>query len=211
MSLIKKYKKTLIFIVGSLIVGVLVFHMGKSQSAEQQEESAELDVESVLVQDEAHSEVNTNLEEVSSAQTQSVYVDIKGAVEVPGVYEMQASQRVIDVIQKAGGLREDSDSNMINFAKQLEDEMMIYIPRVGEEVLVELPLNQESPNQTTININQAETNDLLSLNGIGPQKAQQIIVYRETNGPFKTIEDITKVSGIGEKTFEKIQEQITVD
>ncbi len=143
-------------------------------------------------------------------------VDVKGAVQNPGVYEGKANERVIDLINKAGGLAENADETKINFAIRVEDEMVIYVPLIGEEA-VELggtltsgALTSKEQNDGKININTANEVELQTIPGIGPAKATAIIEYRNTNGPFKTIEDIKLISGIGEKTFEKLSNSIKV-
>lgn len=146
-------------------------------------------------------------------QVITVFVDVKGAVNKPGVYEMQTGQRVVDAVQVSGGTVEQAEVKAVNFAQLLYDEMVIYIPYEGETV--DLPLAENSPqgegkDSDKININTAGVGELLDLNGIGPQKAEAIITYREEQGPFEKPEDIVNVSGIGEKTFEKIQDQIIV-
>ena len=168
--------------------------------------------------------------------TSEVYkVDIKGQVANPGIYSLKANSRVIDVIEKAGGLTENADTSVINLSKKISDEMVIIIyshEEVNEfgktkeqekQVLTECKNNEiyslennaciEIDNSTTIsgkiNINTASKEELMTLTGIGESKANDIIKYRETNGPFKSIEDLTKVNGIGESTLANIKENIT--
>lgn len=141
----------------------------------------------------------------------NVVVDVKGAVNFPGVFTFTSKQRVIDAINAAGGLRDEADTKQINFAQLLEDEMYIYIPEEGEETA---GIPDASPDHQTkeqmIDLNKAEETDLLLLDGIGPSKAAEIIKYREENGPFQSIEELTNVTGIGEKTFDRIKERIKV-
>lgn len=149
---------------------------------------------------------------------ENIFVDVKGAVQSPGVYEMESGTRVIDCIEKAGGLVPEAEQKLINLAQRLEDQMVIYIPVVGEE-LVDIhtttinPIGTETLSNGTskINLNQATKEELKQLNGIGDVKADNIISYRETNGQFQNIEEIKNVSGIGAATFDKIQEEITVN
>lgn len=210
MNVIEKHKMTILIVFGIVLISGGLYLLVNIQENEQLDSSVELTLESVIKgSDEEIDDEDEGMGEVEK-QVQSVHVDIKGAIEIPGVYEMMANQRVIDVVHKAGGLKDDSDSNTVNFAKQLEDEMMIYIPSIGEEVVVELPVSLDTSDGGRVNINQADLNELLTLNGVGPQKAQEIISYRESNGQFSKVEDIMNVSGIGEKTFEKIQDQLTV-
>lgn len=138
--------------------------------------------------------------------------DIKGAVIHPGVYTVAEGSRVIDLIQQAGGLAEDADPATVNFAQHVTDEMVIYIPKKGEEISAAAASqpNAMTAAKKTINLNAAGEPELLTLTGIGPAKAAAIIEYREVNGPFKSIEDIKAISGIGDKTFEKLKEEISV-
>ncbi len=144
-------------------------------------------------------------------------VDVKGAVQKPGVYEFLKGDRVTDVIQKAGGLKGEADSKQVNMAQLVEDEMVIYIPIKGEAVEVSNQPNEKSAGDTgsakgdgIININKASSEELQELPGIGPSKAMAILQKREELGLFKTIEDLKEVTGIGDKTFEKLRELITV-
>lgn len=142
-------------------------------------------------------------------------VDIKGAVKNPGVYSAQKGERVVDLITKAGGFTENADQNQVNLAQYVEDEMVIYVPQKGEisESITNSSFStsaNSSSNQGKININKANETELQTIPGIGPSKAKAIIEYREQNGPFQQIEDIQNVSGIGEKTFEKLKDFITV-
>ncbi|CAM3931417.1 helix-hairpin-helix domain-containing protein [Mesobacillus thioparans] len=138
--------------------------------------------------------------------------DIKGAVAHPGVYEVNEGSRVIDLIELAGGLENEADVTAINFAMYVQDEMSIFVPRIGEEVhSSSVPMqNAGGTANGKLDLNSAQSADLQTLPGIGPAKAEAIIEYRETNGPFKAIEDLKEISGIGEKTFEKLKDLISV-
>lgn len=143
---------------------------------------------------------------------QTIMADIKGAVVNPGVYVVEESDRVIDLVEKAGGLTKEADTAAVNFAMKVSDEMVVVIPKIGEEPSVLSPglgsagLNSDS----RVNLNTASASELETLPGIGPSKSAAIIEHRETKGPFQTIDDLKLISGIGEKTFEKLQEAISV-
>jgi competence protein ComEA len=144
-----------------------------------------------------------------------IMVDVKGAVRHPGVYKVEEGDRLIDAITAAGGYLPDADSRLLNHAMKLTDELLVYVPLVGEELLeggLSLVV-QQNPQNTDglININTADEILLMTINGIGPAKASAIINYREEHGPFISPESIMDVSGIGQKTFEKLEHQITVD
>lgn len=143
-----------------------------------------------------------------------IKVDIKGAVKRPGVYLAKEGDRIADVLEKAGGLQEGADSDRINFSKRVEDEMVIYVPRIGEEHPLIGGVSGDAGSGGSsgrINLNQASEEELQTLPGIGPARARAIIEYREQHGRFRQIEEIMEVSGIGEKTFEKIKERIRTD
>ncbi|MBS4217084.1 helix-hairpin-helix domain-containing protein [Bacillus sp. FJAT-49711] len=140
-----------------------------------------------------------------------IFVDVKGAVKSPGLYEATETDRVFDIIEKAGGLLDKANEGQVNFAQKVHDEMVIYIPKIGEEG--ENPfMNDSSPSQQNdkVNLNTASSVELETLPGIGPAKSAAIIEFREQNGAFKQIEDLQKISGIGPKTFERLQDLITV-
>ncbi|MER2063767.1 MAG: helix-hairpin-helix domain-containing protein [Alkalibacterium sp.] len=158
------------------------------------------------------SELDSNDQKKVPPEEVNVVVDVKGAVKVPGVFTFTSDQRVIDAIEAAGGLSDNADPKQVNFAQLLSDEMYIYIPEEGEEtVQVPIALEKNQSDDLMIDINKAEESELLLLDGIGPSKAGEIVRYRETNGRFQSIEDLTKVTGIGEKTFEKLKDKITVN
>ncbi len=139
--------------------------------------------------------------------TLDVYVS--GAVNKPDVYTLPLNSIVKDAIVAAGGATADADLEQINLATHLADQMQIDVPHKGE---VASPLGGSTPSATTakININTASSEELDKLPGIGPAIAKAVIDYRTQNGPFKQIEDINAVKGIGDALFEKIKDQITV-
>ena len=140
-----------------------------------------------------------------------IYVDIKGEVINPNVYKIKKGLRVIDVINLAGGLTEESDTSNINLSKIVTDEMVIVIKsKNNEEVYIDsdVDINNNNNNQL-IDINTCTISELLTLPGIGESKANNIIEYRKKN-KFNTINDIMNVSGISESLFNKIKEYIKV-
>ena len=143
-------------------------------------------------------------------ETKSVMlvVDISGCVKTPGVYEIADGTRLHDVIELAGGLTKDADIDAINQAELVTDGQKILIPAKAEddgEFATAKPTNNGK-----ININQADSMGLQEIPGVGPATAEKIIQYREANGRFQSIEDVKNVSGIGDKTFEKMKDKICV-
>lgn len=210
MEKIKQYRLpvTIASLVVVILFGRYVLNVSSNEEVNVDEETQELTLD-LLLDTEVYEEEDDDWDKEDSP----ILVDVKGAVVSPGVYELSKGERVDHAIKKAGGLIEEAEANAVNFAKQLTDEMLIYVPYKGEEGSESAFVSDLNVEQDThlINVNTAEMTVLLELNGIGPQKAQAIIDYRETNGLFSTIEELTDVSGIGIKTLEKIQNQITVD
>ena len=138
-------------------------------------------------------------------------VDIKGQVVSPGVYELSSGARIQDAIRAAGGFLPAADDRAINLAMKIQDELIIYVPKTGEEIA--LP-SSPSPTGTgasgagAVDINTATEAELVTLPGIGPSKAAAIISYRTENGKFKSVEDLKEVAGIGDKTFEQLKDGI---
>ncbi|MGI8316079.1 helix-hairpin-helix domain-containing protein [Halobacillus mangrovi] len=146
-----------------------------------------------------------------SSEENGIKVDVKGEVNQPGVYEVKSEMRVDDVIQLAGGMTDKADPSSVNLAQKLIDEMVIHVyssESVTSDGASEKPRIPNSNDQVVLN--QATVEEIQTLNGIGPSKAEAIIQYRQENGPFKTVEDLVNVSGIGEKTIENIKEDIRV-
>lgn len=174
---------------------------------------------------------------LNQKENKKYMVDIKGEVQTPGIYELENSSRVIDVINEAGGLTENADTTVINLSKKISDEMVIIIyskwqvehwkeTKEQEKYLQEQCISQkeeqakndaciddteENTNSTPsiININTATKEELMTLTGIGESKAEAIISYREKTA-FTKIEDIKNVSGIGDSIYEDIKNNITV-
>lgn len=147
-------------------------------------------------------------EETSKAE---VIIDVKGAVHKPGIYRFTGQARVYEALARAGGAKKEADLSQVNLAEPLRDGMILYIPKEGENrsqtgVFADLP----GASGGKIRINTATLAELEQLNGIGPSKAEAIIRYREEHGPFRTLEEIAQVPGIGDKTLEKFREQITL-
>ena len=203
---VKKYKW---FIVVSCVIAIVMLIYARSLVNDKVEENEW----TIPSEEEKAPEVSE--EELVPEPDVTNLVDVKGAVENPGVYEVMLDERVIDVIEKAGGLKEGADETKINFAGRLTDEMVLYIPLIGEEgenMIVSAGSSSTSTSQgdDKININKATSDELQNLPGIGPSKAEAIIAYREDSGLFQTIDDLKLVTGIGDKTFEKLQDLITV-
>ncbi|EGQ27603.1 MULTISPECIES: helix-hairpin-helix domain-containing protein [Sporosarcina] len=162
-------------------------------------------------------EVVPPVELVAEAVSVAILVDVKGAVKHPGLYSLQEGDRLLDAVQKAGGYTEEADTRLLNHAQKLLDESVVYVPVAGEE-----PPAYSQPAATAVsatggtqtaqvNINTANETEFQTLPGVGPSKAAAIVQYREEHGAFKQLDDLKNVSGIGDKTFEKLESSITLN
>ncbi|OUQ01094.1 helix-hairpin-helix domain-containing protein [Lactobacillus gallinarum] len=166
----------------------------------------------------------SNASNVASSESKTVTCDISGAVKHQGVYTLKNGARLQELIEAAGGTTDKAQLKTINRAILLKDQDKIHIPYKGEKVDSALTAgtgnnsasaaaNSSSENQGSgekVNLNTADVAGLQKLTGIGEKKAEQIIAYREQNGSFKKVEDLMQVSGIGEKTFASLKDQLTV-
>lgn len=214
-SFLSDHWRKLLFPVMIIVVLIFLFIPRGQTKDEAHVQQLPFPIEEQIVE-QTDKEVN---EEVIHVET-VILVDVQGAVTHPGVYSLNEDDRVIDAIQAAGGYKNHAESRLVNHAMKLSDEMLIYIPTEGEEppeetmaLLSNGSSNSESDEASgngVVNLNTATEVELMTLAGIGPSKATAIIQYREENGPFQIIEDVMNVSGIGEKTFEALQQDIMV-
>ena len=136
---------------------------------------------------------------------QYLYVHIVGEVVTPGMYQLPLGARLVDAVFAAGGLTESADNSSVNLARELSD---------GEQVVV-FSVNDQSEELGSnsgglISINRAGNKELEELPGIGPALSARIIAWREANGGFKSIEDLLKVSGIGENLLSGLKDSVTL-
>lgn len=155
-------------------------------------------------------------------ESEGIVIYITGAVKKEGIYELEENSRIADSIEAAGGLTEDANIENINLAYVLSDGMKIHIPTKSESInesqdntnqyITKENSNTEESKNTNekVNINTATQTELETLPGIGPSTALKIINYRKENGKFEKIEDIKKVSGIGDNKYSKIKDLIKV-
>lgn len=153
-----------------------------------------------------------------TASPQPIVVYVLGAVNKPGVYNLPPNSRIMDAAQAAGGFAEGADMSQINVAEPVRDGQRLELPGTGEFPTPEFAIANSGLVLTAtprpggkVNINTADAELLDTLPHIGPTLAKKIIEYREENGPFQSIDDLKKVAGIGEKTFEDIKPFITID
>ena len=224
MEKISYYKKYLILVFCLLLLAAFTIAFFKLNNEE-------TEVEDNLV---INNEITTK--EIAKQDEVKLYFDIKGSVKKPGVYEFTLGDKIIDAINKAGGLTKNATTNNLNLSKKLTNEMVIYVFSKNEltttkalepvsnaseckcETIeinncVDKNTTNESNKDTVpakININTDNKEKLMTISGIGSSKADAIIEYRTKNGNFKTTEDIMNVSGISKTIYDKIKDTITV-
>ena len=207
--------KMLLLVVILVIVGIIIIYLRNDNNENIKDDISILDTTK-----------NTTTKSVGN------FIDIKGSVNNPGVYEFKENDRVIDAINLAGGLTNDANTSNINLSQKLKSEMVIYVYNNNEiknntvnltcdnicktEIIevnncieVTTPIKKDNESDI-VNINTASLEELMTISGIGESKAKNIIEYRSTNGKFNTIEDIKNISGIGESLFNKIKDKIKV-
>ncbi|MFB0634821.1 helix-hairpin-helix domain-containing protein [Bacillus rugosus] len=204
MNWLNQHKKAIVLAASAAVFIAVIVFLASGKNKEPVKHAVSTETENTEVKQ----------EEVKDESNETIVIDIKGAVQHPGVYEMRTGDRVSQAIEKAGGTSEQADEMQVNLAELLQDGIVVYIPKRGEETAVQQAagdaIQSDGGKGALVNINTATLEELQGISGVGPSKAEAIIAYREENGRFQTIEDITKVSGIGEKSFEKIKSSITV-
>lgn len=210
MEMNKKRKKLIVILALPVIMAGALFYTMSDGG-----DSPVLEPDSEIVSDRS---VLSSSEEgrEETDQALSIYVDVGGAVLEPQVVMLEEGARVFQAIEAAGGQRDDADLRNINLAAVCEDGQKIYVPSAGEEEEGTAAGTGTSaaasagPAGGLVNINTAGSEELQTLSGVGPGIAQRIIDYRNSEGSFRSIEDLKNVSGIGDKTFEKLRDYICV-
>jgi len=206
-------------LVIAIIVGLALTALFCYFTFREEENVDVFDEQEVIVQNEEN-----KVEDIP--EEEQIIVHVSGEVNSPGIVKLKQGERIADAIEKAGGATENADLSQLNLAYILEDGVKLRIPKKGEENSAEYvsegsgeEILQESATaeiaekgkaEAVININKANQEELMTLPGIGESTAKKIIDYRKENGNFKTIEDIQKVSGIGESKFNQIKARIRV-
>ena len=204
-----EYKKVL-SIIGGVLAVIVIILVGRRMMASPTKEK-------VMVTNAVNT---TRVEEATTMMPQNCYVDIKGEVLRPGVYEFSCESRIQEVIKKAGGFTEEVDETKINLAQKISDQMQIIVPNlhskqeggVTEGNFEKGNSSNSTPSnskQGTVNINTATLEELQTIKGIGKKKAEAILQYRKEHGAFRTKEDLLQVKGIGKKALEAIESQVT--
>lgn len=203
-----KNKVKIIGVIAISLVGTIAYLAMNNE--EESYEDIYIDIEEVV----ENVSNSSDVEEV-----EKIKIHIIGEVNVPGIYELTMGSRIQDAITAAGGQSENADLDKVNLAYELEDGQKIRIPSIFEEKTAyiyndsgeNVIENDESTGSSLkINLNKATSEELQTINGVGPSLAEKIITYRNENGKFKSIEDLKNVSGIGDKKYESIKEYVFI-
>lgn len=146
------------------------------------------------------------VEQEAVAEPRVLTVHVAGAVARPGVVLLKEGARVMDAVESAGGPLPEADLDALNLAQPVQDGQKITVPRKGEGGAPGASREKSGK----VNINTADAGELEKLPGIGPTLAERIVSYREKNGSFKSIDELKKVSGIGEKKFSEIKDLVEI-
>ncbi|TCP32322.1 competence protein ComEA [Scopulibacillus darangshiensis] len=213
-------KEKLPYFIGAAVLIVILIVVYQKQETPRQDilNAPEPVVKTNEKGDQENKDNKSNESQKQNTQKQPVQlvIDVKGAVKKPGVYKMMGGERVVDAIRKAGGFNSQADEKQINLAQKLNDEMVVYVPAKGEEKPA-VPGQTANSNENgiageqKINLNTATKEDLEKLPGVGPAKAEAILSYREEHGTFRSVQDLLNVTGIGDKSLEKIKEKAVVN
>lgn len=174
-----------------------------------------------IAQEEAAVREEAGMESETAVQSEAIWIDVCGAVKKPGVYKLQADSRVFEAVKAAGGFTKEADVQWLNQAALVADGEKIQIYTMEETAEMkaqgesspdagEVSSDNKEEASGKINLNTASLEELQRIPGIGQVRAQAILDYREESGKFQNVEEIQEVPGIKGKTFEKMEEYITV-
>lgn len=238
MDIIKNNKKLLIivmavvFIVGIIAIIYITNHKDDSLQLASFSLNNEGKVEAESVNGKStegqNEDLSKKVEKGREGEENIIYIHIIGEVKNQGIIKLQSGQRIIDAIEKAGGVTEEADISKVNLAFILSDGQKVRIPNVndkdenviyvtdssGKNVILDaemgVAIGNGGANGGKVNINTANQTELETLSGIGPSLAAKIIEHREKNGKFKSVEELKNVSGIGDAKFEGIRKQVVI-
>ena len=210
------YNKLLILIVFVVVI-LLVFLVIKQIKSLKDNSFIKLSTNSEGYVDNSLFYTTKNDNEIDNGvnNTSLIKVHIDGGVLNPGVVDLPQNSRIQDAVIEAGGLNEDASIKNINLAEVLEDGQKVYIPSIEEDEIISEnnEINKEYVNNKSngkININTSSIDDLQKIDGVGPSLANRIYQYRIKNGPYKSIDELKNVSGIGDKKLDSIRDLICI-
>lgn len=226
----KKKILVAIIIIGLAIGGIIYYFFSDWQN---DEETIEKEKDEVVISEKKEN-VEEKEQETETKEVTNCFFDIKGEVKKPGVYSISCDKRVVDAIKTSGGITNQGDTSVLNLSKKIEDGMVIVVyskkeisafvetlkkeeekkeicenSNIQNDACITSNNNSNEKKESTVNINTASLEELMTLSGIGESKAKSIIEYR-TKTPFKKKEDLLNVTGIGDSLYASIKENITV-
>ncbi len=200
-----KRKINICFILLILLISVVTFCSCSKKSYLDKDSSVNTTSDDKSVSNNKDKSTNSTKDK-SSNSSGKCFVQVVGAVNKPGVYELESDSRIFQAILMAGGLREDADESSLNQAQKISDGMKLEI-KTKDEVQSSA---QNCPNDGKVDINTADASTLMTLPGIGESKANSIIKYRESKGRFNSCEDLKNITGIKDGVYNKIADSIKV-
>lgn len=191
-----------------------VFEVVRADAAVEEDASTLSEAQSLEA--EALSEPDKATEGPPVERTAEIVVHVDGAVASPGVYRLSADNRVVDAVEAAGGFTADAVTSAVNLAQALSDGQQVIVPAEGDDIPASLaaqgvgnPGSEPTAGEgSLVNINTAGVAELTTLKGVGEATAEKIIAEREKNGPFTSIDDLKRVSGIGDKKLEALRDAV---
>lgn len=197
-------------LVAAVIGGVVLTHNADSKQTDEQSMPQISETNSVRA--------SSSIQPVNQSKVAThgkIMVEVKGAVNHAGVYQFTGDARVLAAIKRAGGLRADADEKQLNQAKRLADQMVVYVPMVGEKIpeaaasagpsdVSGVSTSESGATGEAIDLNAATKEQLTTLTGVGDKKAQKIIDYRTSHGGFKQVDELKQVPGFGDKTVQQL-------
>lgn len=207
-----------LFLILAALIVYAAFGTGSSSGDEVCFEAKNAELHQEEIEDEVKAISAVKEPEGETKTVQQIYVDVSGKVRAPAVITLDEGSRVYQAIDAAGGITEDAAVEYLNLAEVIYDGQKIYVP--GKTEMTQDPgaafstpqsgAAESSASQAKVNINTAGSEQLQQLKGVGPATARRIIEYRNENGRFSQVEDLSKVKGIGTKTLEKLKNSICV-
>ena len=189
----EQYIISALLILLTLLGGLLIYNYGTTKETEP---------------------ILTENQNSKSSENAELIVHVCGEVEKPGVYRLSVGKRVVDAVAAAGGVTAGGDLDKLNLAASLEDGQKIYLPAFNSSPISPATAKTSQAqgtgvgNVSLVNLNLANQQELESLPGIGPALAKRIVDYRSQQGSFNSVDDLRKVSGIGEKKFEQLKDLV---
>lgn len=192
----KPISKKLLVFLGLLVFGVVFLINALAAPKVQQIEIAN-----------SNANANVGSDPAISVERAKIFIHIVGEVKVPGIYELEAGSRLMDAVFAAGGLAESADQSSVNLARELTDGEQVIVFKSGS---LNSPTSIANQAGSQISLNRSTQSDLEELPGVGPALAARMVDWRSANGGFKKKEDLLNISGIGDKLYAAIKDQVVL-